>query len=650
MNEGWSASRIVTVLLLILGLGVGGLILLSMERQQEKLIELRRSVDELARKIATLPAGFSAAAAVPAAASTDGKDAIGRPFRASPGFTLEPPPGIEIPGRTVPRNPPDVPPFGGTLVYSIVSDPQKVNYYLTNDGITSRYIDAVIHERLFNINMDDPTQLVPELAVAWETGEDRLSFRFHLRKGVRFSDGSPFDAGDVVFSFDVIRDNSVDAGHLRGAFSDVESVRAIDAHTVDVRMKRPYWKALKSFGYGLRILPQEHFEKEIPLKAKEHGIDVFSVKPLEPGFGAVFNKFTNDVSPGTGPYLWKPGESWVRGQHFTLFSNLDAWVRALNPDHYRVERLTYRIIKDRVAQFEEFRKGNLDLVVVDHDAWDDQLSKDPTITGIANHYEYDHLGLLYSYIVFNCRKPPFDDPRVRNAIAHLMDRRAVLEKLERKRGGVPTCTTKPIYPEYSHDLKPRELDVERAKELLAQAGWRDTDGDGFVDKDGKPLTFRFSTPSARKWFQVVTSLLQDGCAKAGIRCDADPKEWAVFTAEIEKLEFEVTCLYASAADPWIDPYDILHSSQSVKGSGNYSGWSNPEADRVMEAMRQEFDPQKRAALFHQLNKLFHDETPLLLLNHGVVGVLLNKRVQGVKIRPTGLQSFDVWIQDSPGSR
>jgi peptide/nickel transport system substrate-binding protein len=524
-----------------------------------------------------------------------------------------------------------------------MSEPDKINYFLTNDGLLAAQIDPLVHERLFTIDFDEPTILRPDLAVAWETGDDKLTYRFHLRRGVTFSDGSPFDADDVMFSYNALMDPDVESEHLKSAFDLVESVRKIDQWTVEVRMRERYWKALKQFGYNLRIFPNEYFEREIPKRAKELGIEKFSTVPGDPGFADVFNKFDRVMPPGTGPLMWRDGESWVTNQHITLFPYLGSWKRKLNPDWYRIERHRWRIVRDDVARHEEFRKGTLDVLVIDHNSWEDRLSKDPTITNIANYYSYDHIGLLYSYLTFNCRRFPFDDVRVRRAIGHLMDRGTILKQLERGHGSIATCPTKPIYPEYSKDIKPRAFDLEEAKRILAEAGWTDSDGDGLLDKGGRPLEFTFAVPAGRTFFVTVTTLLQEACRSAGIRCKSDPKEWSLFLEDLYGLNFDLLCLYASARDPWIDLYEDFHSTQTGPREGNETGWTNPEVDRLLEAMREEFDDGKRAEMFHRFNHYFHDEVPRLLLVHGEVAVLQNKRIQGTKIRPTGLRPHDLWI-------
>lgn len=686
MNEGWTTDRIVTVVLLTLVLCLGLMLLLSQNHQDQKIERQFTKLESLERKLDTLrtvevklagldnivvrhegqltqaaPVIIQQGAATPMdAAPTDrpatsptvspaavrrtaeGKDAIGRPLAATPGFSIYPPLDQEIPGRTVPRTPDFVPELCGMYLQGEIADPDKVNYYLTNDGRT-QVINRLVHLRLFTINPDDPQELWPELAVAWETSDDRLTYRFHLRRGVVFSDGSPFTADDVVFSYHTIMDPNVESEHHRSSYVHVESVRKLDDLTVEVRMRRKYWKALNEFGYSLRPLSRTYHERRIPEVARQQSISPWSTVPGEPGFAACFNTLTRDMSPATGPYLWKEGESWVSNQHITLYPNPTCFLRALNPDHHRMERLRWRIIRDQVARLEEFKKGNLDVLVVDHNTWEDRFSQDEAFKAMANHYVYDHIGLMFSYLNFNCRRFPFNDLEVRRAVAHLVDRERILNELERGKGRIATCPTKPTYAEYSHDLVAHAFDPGRAAQILADAGWADTDGDGFLDKDGRTLEFTFKTPTGRHFFTTVTTWLQEACRRVGIRCKDDQKEWSLFIKDYYDRDFDVVCLYASAADPWINPYEEYHSSFVGPRQGNSAGWENREVDLLLERMQEEFDAGARAKLFHRFNHIFHAELPRLLLIHGEVGVMQNRRIQGAQVRPTGLQPFDMWI-------
>jgi peptide/nickel transport system substrate-binding protein len=226
----------------------------------------------------------------------------------------------------------------------------------------------------------------------------------------------------------------------------------------------------------------------------------------------------------------------------------------------------------------------------------------------------------------------------------LTDRKTILDQIERGQGTIATCITKRIYPEYSNDIEPWPFDIDAARKLLEEAGWKDSNGDGILDRDGKDLEFEFKYPTPRRFFVRVGALLRDACRRAGIRMKEAPLEWSVFFQQYKDRNWDAVCLYSSYSDAWEDPFEEFHSSQDIPGGNNEPGWHNPEADRLMEQMRLEFDDAKRAEMFHRFNMIFHMEQPMTLLVHGKVGVLLNKRFQGVQIRGTGLQPVDFWVK------
>ncbi len=624
-RSAWSAPHYATLAVLGLLVLVGVAILHSNTRVMDRINSIETQVRELRGVPMAAPVGPSMASAGPAATLPSGPPGTGgKPMK-----------------HTEPR---PVPPQGDFYIQAEVGEPSSLNYYASNEGITNT-ITSVALGRLLNIDLDAPPKVDPGLAESWEVSEDKKTYTFHLRPGVVFSDGSPFAADDVLFTYAVVKDEKVNAHHIRSGLTEVETVEKVDDLTVRVRYARLYWKGLYAVGFSLKILPKAWYEANLPLKAKELGIAKWSVVPGQEGFGEVFNQM-RDIPPGTGAYMYRPGVSWKTAESITLFRNPRSWFKQKYPWCYNLDGVQWRFIKDDVAKNEEFRKQGVDVMVCDHDNWYDNLSKDPEIARIARHYSYDHIGLGYSFIAWNCRKPPFDDARVRRAMTMLTDRKTILDQIERGEGTIAVCPNKRVYPDYSNDIEPWPFDIEKARALLAEAGWKDSNGDGILDRDGKDLEFEYKYPTPRRFFVRVGALLRDACQRAGIRMREAPLEWSVFYQQFKDRNYDAVCLYGSFPDPWIDPFEEWHSSQDIPGGNNEAGWHNAEADRVMEAMREEFDDAKRAALFHRFNRLFHEDQPFTLLVHGQVGVLLNRRFQDVRevMRPTGNQFLDFWVK------
>lgn len=532
-------------------------------------------------------------------------------------------------------------PQGDWYVNRRTSAPRSLNYYASNEGETTTVTEWVLGY-LLRFDFDDPTQVMPWLATSWEVSDDRLSYTYHLRKGVQFADGRPFTAADVLFSYAVMRDPEVRAEHLRSEFDDVESITAPDPHTVVVRYKKLFWKGLYTVGFSLRPLNKGWYEEQIPVYARKLDIAKYATEPGKPGFGEVFNKIRIPC-PGTGPYFVESDEDF-QTDHVDLKQNPFYFGTQSQPEWFNMKRLRWIYISDEIAAFEAFRKGEFDVTVVDADMWADQLINDRTLDPIAVHLRYDHLRNDCSYIGWNCRRPPFDDARVRRAMTHLTDRKWILEKIERGRGTIAVCKSKRIYPTYSNELEPHPFDLDKARALLAEAGWRDTDGDGVLDRDGKRLEFELKVPSGRTFFDRVGGRIEDACKRVGIRMSVRSLEWATFIKDFDDRNFDGACLYSSWPDPWIDLYEAYHSSQDIPNGGNTSGWRDKRVDELLERMKVEFDDAKRTAMFHEFNRLYYDAQPQTLLVHGEVDVLCNKRFENIKVRRTGLQFFDWWVK------
>lgn len=533
-------------------------------------------------------------------------------------------------------------PQGDTYVSRESGRPSTLNYYTTNEG-TTRQVARYSLEGMIQLNPKNPTEMWPMLATSWEVSPDKLTYTFHLREGVRFADGRPFSADDVLFTFETMRDAAVNAQHLRSGFEQVESVTAPDPLTVVVTYRNKDWRGLAAVGYHLYVLNKGWYEEQIPVYAKKLGIAEFAVKPGAPGFGEVFNKIRVPC-PGTGPYYAAAADFEGSGD-VEMEQNPFWWGIQVHPGWYNFSKLRWVFIDDDVAAFEEFRKRNFDVTVIEASSWDDEYSKDEGLKAQANFYTYDHIGLGYSYITWNNRRPPFDDPRVRRAMAHMIDRQWILDEVNRGRGQVGFCYGKPTYPIcQTPGLEPLPYDLEKTKALLDEAGWVDSDGDGVRDKDGKRFEFTLSVGSPRRFYSQVAGLITDAGQKVGVRATMRTLEWATFIEDLEERRFDSVILYASFADPWIDPRDSNHSSQDVPRGGNDPGWHNARADQLMDAMIEEFDEQKRMQMFWEFNKIYQEEQPRTHLVHGLVSVLQDKRFEDVEVLPTGLRIMEYWVK------
>ncbi len=484
------------------------------------------------------------------------------------------------------------------LIIHMGAEPATLNPITATDAYASRVNDYIYQSLL---RRDEKTlELVPDLAESWDISADHLVYTFHLKRDIHWHDGKPFTARDVLFSFNRIRDPKVDAAHLRSYYRDITRLEMIDDYTVRYHYRIAYFRALEFCG-SIPIVPAHLF------------------KP-----GQDFNQHSIGRHPvGTGPYRF---DHWDTGKEIVLVRNEKYWGK--KPE---IERIVFKIITDSTVALQVLKTGGLDLMGLRPIQWVKQTNSK------RFHQQFRKLKYYlpsYSYIGWNLRKPYFSDRRVRVAMTLLLNRKLILDKLLFGLGTVVTGNFYVNSPDYNKKIKPYPYDPDKAVQLLKQAGWEDHDGDGILDKDGRPFEFEFLLSAGSKFGEQLATILQQNLKQVGIRMSIHKLEWAVFIQNIQKHDFDACTLGWSLS--WeSDPYQIWHSSQAEKGS-NFVGFKNAEADRIIEAARRELDRKKRALLYHRFHEIIHREQPYTFLFTPEALVAVARRFQNVHVYPMGL--------------
>jgi peptide/nickel transport system substrate-binding protein len=252
----------------------------------------------------------------------------------------------------------------------------------------------------------------------------------------------------------------------------------------------------------------------------------------------------------------------------------------------------------------------------------------------------------FSYIGWNLRSPYFKDARVRLAMSHMVDKQKIIDKINFGLGKTVTGPFFPFADQYNKDLSGILYNRDKAKELLDQAGWRDTNGDGWLDKDGVTFSFTFLYPSAAKITERVSTILKEDLKKMGINMKIDRLEWAAFLEKLKKYEFDATALGWSSGFQ-MDPYQIFHSSQAqVAGGSNYVGFMNQRADQIMERARVEFDEAKRNQMYREFHKILYEEQPYTFLYVSPKLSAVSRHFDNVIVHKAGLDIMDWKIKMS----
>jgi peptide/nickel transport system substrate-binding protein len=494
------------------------------------------------------------------------------------------------------------PSYGDAIVVSSISDVRTLVPILASDSASSDICGMVFNGLT---KYDKDVHIIGDLAQSWDILEDGLVILFHLRKDVRWHDGMPFTARDVLFTYNKLIDPKVKTPYS-GDFERIKSIEAADDYTVKVTYKEPFAPALSS--WGMWIMP-EHI-----LKGADFGNTAFSRSPV-----------------GTGPYKFK---TWKTGEKIELVSNHDYF-----EGRPFIDRYIYRIIPDDATIFLELQTQGVDLSTLSPLEYTRQTAGD----FFRKHYnKFRYPGFGYTYMGYNLSDPKFKDVRVRQAINYAVNKEEMTKAIF---FGLAEVTTGPFMRDswaYNKDVKAAPYDIAKAKELLAQAGWK-MDKNGWLAKDGKEFEFTVLVNQGNGERQRSAEMIQKYLKDVGIRMKIRVVEWNTLINEfLNKKRFEAVLMgWFLSRDP--DNYDIWHSSKTREGEFNFVGYKNEEVDRLLTEGRRTFDESKRAAIYHRVHELIYADQPYLFLYNADMLPIVNLRFRNVETSPIGIgYNFIKW--------
>jgi peptide/nickel transport system substrate-binding protein len=490
---------------------------------------------------------------------------------------------------------------GGRLVRRLETDVRTLNYLLqtTED---ERQVLALLYDPL--IEVDQNLSPVPGIAAKWEVLDGGKAYVFHLDPRATFSDGQPVRAGDVVFTLTKILD--ADSLQFESYFADLdrEQTKALDERTVRIAFKEARAGRLLSFNIG--VMPEHVYGKED------------------------FAKTTKVV--GSGPYVLKQR---LRDRSILLERRADYWRGAPS-----IASILFRPIKDDAVAWNAIRKGDVDVTRVNNDTWA-RVKNDPAVTNaVAFHDVYK---LAWSGIAWNLSDPLLADIRVRRALAMAFDVRTVIDELYH---GQARPVTGPFTPDSwasNPEIPAIEFNPSAATALLGSAGWRDTDSDGVLDREGKPFELALLIAAGSDASREHAQVFQESLKRIGVALEITPLDEAAFYDLVFKRNFQAAYL-SWVNDPDPDPFGLFHSSQIAPDGMNVGGYSSSEADAIIDEARTELDHARRAYLYHQLHELLARDQPYLWTVQVGEKWAVRQRVRNVHVgRGVGLF---LWYPDS----
>lgn len=545
------------------------------------------------------------------------------------------------------------PEFGDWLVRHMGADPEKLNPVTASDRGASQ-VQEYIFETLLAAEYEPPYRLRGWVAVDYpEISEDELTYTFELREGVRFSDGKPLTAADVIFSMKVIHNPQVLAPHLRNYYAAVKDVQLVGGNKLRFLCDEPYFRNDLILG-GFSILPMHFYDPEGLMDPVEFRSLVDGSweegphKERVERFAEQFNQNFNRVTLGSGPYMIKdPERDVVTQQKIVLTRNKNYWgqeVDGLLSSGF-VDKIVFNIINNTDAAFIELTNGNLDYHTLrplefKEKSWSEDFNK-RFLKGVS-------YSSGYMYIGWNNAHPIFGDKRVRQAMTYLTDREGMVENIM---FGLAETVEGPINkfrPEYNHDLEPYVYDTDRALDLLEEAGWGDSDEDGILDKtiDGKlvPFRFEFLVNSGNQIRKDIALTVQYELQDIGIDCQVRELDWSIFLQKIKSKEYDAMVLGWTGSLRFApDAYQIWHSSQGVDNGSNHISFINEEVDQILEDYRREFDMDKRIVLYRRFQEILHEEQPYTFMWKARSAQAYSRRYNGVTWYPPGVRMQDWWV-------
>ncbi|MFQ5866431.1 MAG: peptide-binding protein [bacterium] len=498
---------------------------------------------------------------------------------------------------------PPQPAYGDTIIEASIGDASYLNPILASDS-ASGDINGYVYNGL--VKYDKNLNMVGDLAESWDISEDGLVITFHLRKNVKWHDGEPFTSDDVKFTYEKLVDPNTKTPYASD-YLMIDRFEIVDPYTVKIIYKEPFSPGLESWGMG--IIPKHIFEK------------------------GDFNSHPANRHPiGTGPYKFV---EWKTDERILLEANDDYFEGRPYINH-----IIYRIVPDQAVQFLELRKGTIDTMGLTPDQFQKEaISKD--FLDNFNKFRYPSFG--YTYLGYNLKNPLFKDKRVRRAITFAINRQEIIDGVLLGLGQISTGPFPPTSWAYNKAIPVYEHNPEKAKKLLYNCGWQDRDGDGILDKDGRPFSFTLMTNQGNKMRQLCATIIQFNLRDVGIQVKIRILEWAAFIHQyIDKKNFDAVILgWSLSRDP--DQYAIWHSSQVKEGQYNFISYSNSEVDRLLVEGRRTFEMERRREIYHKIHAVLAEEQPYTFLYVADALPVVHKRFHGIEVAPAGIgYNFIKW--------
>lgn len=473
----------------------------------------------------------------------------------------------------------------GKLIFSLGGEASILNPILSTDTSSSA-IEGTIFTGMTKIN--EQLEVIPDLARAWKVSDGGKVWKFFLRKDVKWHDGQPFTAKDVVFTFNSILNPKVNSVRRSDYIIDGQPIifKALDDYTVQAVLPKPFAPFLVRS--GMSIIP-EHILADEDINTAD-----FNRNPI-----------------GTGPFIFK---QWVTGDHVTVVRNPNYYLGAP-----KLAEIIFKVIPDGNTRLVALEAGEVD----ESDIPAKDYKRMKSVPGI-NVFEFD--SLLYTYLGFNLANTKFADKRVRQALAYATNKKQLVKVIFKGLASPAYAPSAPVSWAYSDKVPKYPYDPEKAKKLLKKAG-------------AENLEFTIVVNQGNKDREKAAIILQQQYKKVGVKVKIRVMEWSallkIVNSPTDPKDFEALIMgWSLGLDP--DAFSIWHSSQYPKGF-NFIKYNNPEADKLLKLGRTTMGKSPRRKIYSQLWQVIAEDQPYIFLWYPKAIVGIKDRVGGLsKPGPAGL--------------
>ena len=468
--------------------------------------------------------------------------------------------------------------FGGQF-------PKSFNYYLET-SYTASEVFGLLYEPL--LSMDPITaDYTANIAKSWSISDDKKTFTFELDENAMWSDGKPITAEDVVWTFNAIMNPTNLTTPHKVSLSVFKEPEIVSNKFVRFTTDTIHWRNLGAAG-GFQILPKHAFKDKN------------------------FNEQNTQFPVVSGPYKMDEIQS---GTLSKLKRRNNWWQQNYkrNKNIYNFDMITFRYYSDRVNAFEEFKKGKMDIFpVYTSRLWMKETGGDKFMKNwIIKQKITNHKPVGFQGFAMNMRREPFNDPKVRKALAYLVNREHMNKTLAYDQYFLHQSYYEDLYSKDIPCNNPNyEYNPTKAKELLKEAGWK-INNKGILEKNGKEFTFKYLARDSG--FDKYLAIYSEDLAATGIKMEIEKKDWAAWMKDMDQFNFDMTTA-AYGAGIFKDPESMWFSKEADrKGGNNLTGFKNAKVDELIEKQKSNFNIQQRNQICREIDGILTDSCPYILL-------------------------------------